>query len=62
LLSCGEKLDDIVDGFVGAVIGGFETAVGSVLRIGPVVETAVGERPAQPFMEEQDEQRDLDAL
>ena len=61
-LGCGEKLNDIFDGFVGAVIGGFEAAVGSVLGIGAMVETAVGEGPAQPFMEEQEEQRDLDAL
>ena len=60
--SCSEKLDDIFDGFVGAVIGEFETAVGPVLGIGPVVETAVGERSAEPFMEEQEAQRDLDAL
>ena len=60
--SCSEKLDDIFDGFVGAVIGEFETAVGPVLGIGPVVETAVGERSAEPFMEEQEGQRDLDAL
>jgi hypothetical protein len=52
-------LDDILDGFVGA-IGGFKATVGPVLRIGAMVETAVGERPAQPFMEEQEEQRDLD--
>jgi hypothetical protein len=39
LLSCGEELDDIFDGFVGAVIGGFEPALGSVLGIGTMVET-----------------------
>ena len=50
------------DGVIGAVIGGFEAAVGSVLGIGAMVETAVGERPAQLFMEEQEEQRDLDTL
>jgi hypothetical protein len=55
-------LDDLFDGFVGAMIGGFETAVGSMLGIGAMVETAVGERPAQPLMEEQEEQRDLDTL
>jgi hypothetical protein len=36
-------------------------AGGSVLWIGAIVETAVGERSAQPFVEEQKEQRDLDA-
>jgi hypothetical protein len=55
-------LEDILDGFVGAVIGGFEAAVGPVLRIGVAVEAAVGERPAQPFMEIQEKQRDLDAF
>jgi hypothetical protein len=40
------KLNDIFDGFVGAVIGGFKAAVGSVLGIGAMVETAVGEWPA----------------
>jgi hypothetical protein len=34
LLSGGENVDDVFDGFVGAVIGGFEAAVGSVLGIG----------------------------
>lgn len=47
-------------GFVGAMIGGFEAAVGLVLGIWTVVETAVGERPTQPFMEEQEEKRDLE--
>ena len=49
------------DGFVGAVIGGFEAARGTVFWIGAMMEAAVGERSAQPFMEEQEEQRDLDA-
>ena len=50
------------DGFIGTVIGGFEAAAGAVLTIRAVVETAVGERSAQPFMEKQEEQRDLDAF
>jgi hypothetical protein len=52
----------VFDGFVGAVIGGFETAVGAVPTIRAMVRAAVGERPAQPLVEEQKEQRDLDAL
>ena len=52
----------MVDGFVGAVIGGFEAAVGTVLRVGAVMEAAVGERSAQPLVEQQEEQGDLDAL
>ena len=50
------------DGFVGAVIGGFEAAGGTVFGIGAMMEAAVGERSAQPFMEEQEEQRDVDAF
>src|SRR5208337_1813292 len=62
LLSGDEEFDDVFDGFVGAVIGGFEAAGGTVFGIGAMMEAAVGERSAQPFMEEQEEQRDLDAL
>lgn len=40
--SGGEQINDFLDGFVGAVIGSFELAVGPVLRIGCVVEAAVG--------------------
>jgi hypothetical protein len=37
------------DGLVGTV-GGFEAAGGTVLWIGAMMETAVGERSAQPFI------------
>ena len=50
---CGEQIDDILDGLVGAVIGGFESAVWAMLRVWSVVEAAVGKWPAQPFVEEQ---------
>ena len=50
-----EKIDAPLDGGVGAVIGGFEPAVGAVLRVWPVMEAAVGERPAQTLVEEQEE-------
>ena len=49
----GEQIDNVLDGFVGAVVGGFELAVWAVLRVRAVVEAAVGKRSAQPFMEEQ---------
>src|SRR6478672_10612251 len=58
----GEQIDDVLDGLVGAVVGGFESAVWAMLRVRTVVEAAVGERSAQPFMEQQEEQRDLDAF
>ena len=51
--SCGEQIDDILDGLVGAVIGGFESAVWAMLRVRSVVEAAVGKGSAQPFVEEQ---------
>ena len=60
--SGGEQINDFLDGFVGAVIGSFELAVGLVLRIGCVVEAAVGKRSAQPLVKEQEEQRDLNAF
>ena len=58
--SGGQKVDDMLDGLVGAVIGGFEVAVGAVLRVGAVVEAAVGERAAEALVEEQEEQGDLE--
>jgi thiamine biosynthesis lipoprotein ApbE len=51
-----------LDSDVGAVIGGFEPAVGTVLRVWLVMEAAVGERPTEALVEEQEEEGDLDAL
>ena len=51
-----------MDGFVGAVVGGFEFAGRLVLGVGTVVEAAIGERAAQAFVEEQEEERDLNAF
>ena len=50
---CGEQIDDILDGLVGAVIGCFESAVWAMLRVWSVMKAAVGKRSAQPFVEEQ---------
>ena len=47
-----------MDGVVGAVVGGFEFAGRLVLGVGTVVEAAIGERAAQAFVEEQEEERD----
>jgi hypothetical protein len=44
--SGGEQIDDFLDRGIGTMVGGFETAVGSVLGIGLMVEAAVGERSA----------------
>jgi hypothetical protein len=49
-----------LDGFVGAVAGGFEFAGRLVSGVGAVMEAAVGERAAESLVEEQEEQRHLD--
>src|ERR1700741_357099 len=58
----GEQIDDVLDGFVGAVVGGFKSAVWAILRVRTAVEAAVGKWSAQPFVEEQKKQRDLNTL
>ena len=57
-----KELYDVVDGLIGAVIGGFEPAIGAVARVRAVMESAVGERAAEPLMEEEEEQSGLGAL
>src|SRR5580693_3499494 len=57
--SGGEQIDDLLDGFVGAVVGSFELAGRRVMGVGAVVKAAVGERAAEPFVKEQEEQGDL---
>ena len=51
----GEQIDDGLDRFVDMMVGGFETAVGSVLGLGLMMKAAVGEGSAQPFMKEEKE-------
>ena len=51
-----------MNGVVGAVVGGFEFAGRLVSGGGAVMETAVGEGAAEPFVEEEEEQRYLDAF
>jgi hypothetical protein len=48
-----------LNGVVGAVVGVFELAGRLVLGVGAVVEAAVGEWAAKPFVEEQKEQGNL---
>src|SRR4029077_7131401 len=62
LRSGGEEIDDLLNSFIGAVVGGFELAGRLVMRVGAVVEAAVGEWTAEPFVEEQEEQRNLNPL
>ena len=48
-----------MNGFVGAMVGGFELAGWLVMGIRAVVKAAVGERAAEAFVKEQEEQGDL---
>jgi hypothetical protein len=57
-----EQVDDLLDGFVGTMVGQFEAAVRAMLGVRTVVEAAIGQRTAQPLMEEKEEQGDFDAL
>jgi hypothetical protein len=60
--SGGKQIDNLLDGFVGAVICGFQFTGRLVAVDRAVVETAVGERTAEPFVEEEKEQRNLYAF
>ena len=60
--SGGQQIDDLLDGCVGAVVGGFELAGRLMMGVGAVMEAAVGERAAETFVEEQKEQRNLNPL
>src|SRR5262244_1661129 len=60
--SGGQEIDDLLNGVVGAVVGGFEFAGWLVSGIWAVVEAAVGERSAQPFVEKEEEQGYLDSF
>ena len=57
--SGGKEIDDLLNGFVGAMVGGFELAGWLVMGVRAVVEVAVGKRAAEPFVKEQEEQGDL---
>ena len=57
--SGGKEIDDLLNGFVGAMVGGFELAGRLVMGVRAVVKAAVGERAAEPFVKEQEEQGDL---
>src|SRR6476661_8331296 len=41
--SGGKEIDDLLNGFVGAMVGGFEFAGRLVLGVGAVVEAAIGD-------------------
>ena len=58
--SGGQQIDDLLDGFVGVVVDGFELAGRLMSGVGAVVEATVGEWAAEAFVKEQKEQRHLD--
>ena len=57
-----KEIDDLLNGVVGAMVGGFELTGRLVMGVRAVVKAAVGERAAEPFVEEQEEQGDLNAF
>ena len=55
-------MNDVFNRRIGFVIGSFEGAVELRVGIGPMMEQAVGERPAEALMEEQEEKRRAEAF
>jgi hypothetical protein len=45
--SCGKQIDDLLDCGIGAMVGSLEATVGSMSKIGLMVEAAIGEGRAQ---------------
>src|SRR5215475_5294126 len=60
--SGSDQIDDFLDRCIGTMVGGLEPAIWSVLRVGLVVEAAVGEGTAQALMKEQEQESNLDAF
>jgi len=60
--SGSEQIDDFLDRCIGTMVGALEPAIGSVLRVGLVVEAAVGEGTAQALMKEKEQESNLDAF
>ena len=55
-------MKDVFNRRIGFVVCGFEGTVELNLGIGPMMEQAVGERPAEALMEEQEEECHAEAL
>jgi hypothetical protein len=60
--SRGEQIDDVLDSSIGAVICGFQPAGWLVTGGRTVMEAAMGEWAAEPFVEEEKEQCNLHAF
>jgi hypothetical protein len=50
----GQQIDDSLNRLVGLMVCGVESAVGTVCEIGLIVETAVGQRPTQALVKEEE--------
>src|SRR4029077_6260837 len=61
-MSGGKEIVDLLNGFVGAMVGGFELAGRLVMGVRAVVKGALGEGGAGPFVKEQEEQGDLNPV
>src|ERR1700750_354752 len=60
--SSGKQIDDVLDSCVGAMICGFQLAGRTMMVNGAVMEAAMCERAAEPFVEEEEEQGRLDTF
>ena len=60
--SGGEQIDDFLNCRIGTMVGGLEATAWSMSSIGLVMEAAVGEGPAQPFVKEEEQESNLDAF
>jgi hypothetical protein len=58
----GEQIDDVLDCCIGTMVGGLEATLGSMSSIGLMVEAAVGEGSAQPFVKEEKQESNLHAF
>ena len=55
-------MNDFLYGVIGFVVSGFQFAIGAMCRIGFVVKLAVGQRATEAFVEEQEQERHLNAF
>ncbi len=55
-------MNDVLDGLVGLVVGGFELAIGPVGRVGLVMEAAVSKRATETLVEEQEQEGNIDTF
>lgn len=60
--SCLQPVNDVLNGFVGFVIGGFEFTVWAERRVRFVMESTFGERTTEALVKEQEEESDGNAF